>query len=145
MSMNDYDGNGWWIVLLFIMMLGGGNGMGFGNNGYVLNSDFATLQRQMSDGFNATERRTDSIINGLSNLGYTELGQFNGVGQQISNIGFQLQNNHCQTLQAIDKLGDRVIGYLDCHENQRLRDEVAELKLRASQIAQSNHIIEALS
>lgn len=75
------DGNGaWWIIILFLFAFCGGwgnGGFGGGYSGgaadnYVLASDFATIQRQLSDGFNAQERRTDAIVNGICDLGYTQ-------------------------------------------------------------------------
>ena len=54
------DNGSWWVIifLIFAFMGWGRNGNGFGGNGsgatdnYVLASDFATIQRQLSDGFN---------------------------------------------------------------------------------------------
>ena len=80
---NGGFGGAWgeWILVFLIFALFGGwgnGGFGRGNSagmdsygggmgaasGYVLASDFATIQRQLSDGFNTQERRTDAIING---------------------------------------------------------------------------------
>lgn len=177
-----------WVLLIFAIFMGWGNfGGGFGGGGaaqnYVLNSDFATLQRQLSDGFNSQERRTDSIINGICDLGYTQqslanttnmaiaqngyesrlatttLGnqlatcccdirqqigdvnyniatQANGIARQIekgfSDTNYAMASQNCQTLQAIDKVGDRVIDYLSNQETQRLRDEIAMYRDRAN-------------
>lgn len=45
--------------------------------------------------------------------------------------------NHCSTLQAIDKLGDRIIGYMDNQNTQNLRDELQAYKWQASQDKQN--------
>lgn len=95
-----FGGGAWWILLLFVFaMFGWGNGgWGGGQNGgsvkdaYVLSSDFATIQRQMSDGFASQERRTDAIINGISNLGYTGQTLANQTNTNILQTGFGLQN-----------------------------------------------------
>lgn len=202
---NDgFGGNGaWWIIILFLFAFCGWGNNGFGGFGgsssgaaenYVLASDFATLQRQMSDGFNAIERRTDGIVNGICDLGYAQLQQTAGINQNVSNVGFGLQNaiqqngyesrlatqtmqaamqncccdvrqqisdtnyniatqanginraiengfaqtnynmasQNCQTLQAIDKVGDRVIDYLSNQETQRLRDEISQYRASAN-------------
>ncbi len=55
---------------------------------------------------------------------------------------FDAQNNTCSTLQAIDKLGDRIIGHLNDRETQALRDENQALRLRASQ-ADQNAVLRA--
>lgn len=112
---NDgFGGNGaYWIIILFfaILMFGGwgGNGMfgggwgrgnGGGSNGgssgaadnYVLASDFATIQRQLSDGFGAQERRTDAVINGLCDGFYSQAQLTNGLNQAISQQGYDTRN-----------------------------------------------------
>lgn len=112
---NCNNNSGWgngnfgdWIILFLIFgMFGWNNGGGFfgggGNNAgaaenYVLASDFATIQRQLSDGFNAQERRTDAIINGICDLGYTQQSLANSVNQNV------MQGNY-NTLSAIQQNG----------------------------------------
>lgn len=51
---------------------------------------------------------------------------------------------HCATLQALDKVGDRIIDYLAADKAQALRDENFTLKLAASQQAQSNYLVNQL-
>lgn len=103
------NGNfGDWIILFLIFgMFGWNNGGGFfgggGNNAgaaenYVLASDFATLQRQLSDGFNNQERRTDAIINGICDLGYTQQSLANTTNMNV------MQGNY-NTLNAIQQNG----------------------------------------
>lgn len=109
------NNNGWgngnfgdWIILFLIFgMFGWNNGGGFfgggGNNAgaaenYVLASDFATLQRQLSDGFNNQERRTDAIINGICDLGYTQQSLANTTNMNV------MQGNY-NTLNAIQQNG----------------------------------------
>lgn len=85
---------------------------------YVLASDFATLQRQLSDGFESTERKGDSISNGLCDGFYSQnttmLNGFSGVQGQISsgvaditaaiNNGFNTQNlTNLQNSNAIQR------------------------------------------
>ncbi|MCQ2369222.1 MAG: hypothetical protein MJ007_01955 [Paludibacteraceae bacterium] len=82
MGNNNNDGFGgnsaWWIIILFLFAFCGGwgnNGFGGAGSGamdnYVLNSDFATLQRQLSDGFGGVEKGIDTIRNGLCDGFYT--------------------------------------------------------------------------
>ena len=54
---------------------------------------------------------------------------------------FNAQTNTCNTLQAIDKLGDRIIGWMSNEKTQALRDENQALRLQASQAAQNNYLI----
>ena len=98
---NDgFGGNGaWWIIILFLFAIcgGWGNGSGFGGGSgaaenYVLASDFATLQRQLSDGFNSMERKGDSISNGLCDGFYTQAQLVNGVNTNIMQSANALQS-----------------------------------------------------
>ena len=51
---------------------------------------------------------------------------------------FDAQAYNCNTLQAIDKLGDRIIDYMSNEKVQALRDENFALRLSASQANQNN-------
>lgn len=100
---NCNSGFGWggdwiWIIVLFALWQNGGFGFGGGRgasdvaNQYVLNSDFATLQRQLSDGFNGTERKLDSVTNGICDLGYAALGQTNGINTTVMQNGYETRS-----------------------------------------------------
>ena len=71
------DGNGAWLIILFLIFaafgwggnrgnggFGGGSGSGAADN-YVLASDFASIQRQLYDGFNSTDRKLDATQEGI--------------------------------------------------------------------------------
>lgn len=102
------DGGWFWIVILFLFAAAGngfGNGFGgFGGGGagaqanYVLASDFATIQRQLSDGFNGIGNHLDHISNGLCDGFYTQAQLINGVNMNIMQTGYGLNN-------AINTLG----------------------------------------
>lgn len=57
---------------------------------------------------------------------------------------FDMQTYNCNTLQAIDKLGDRIIDYMNCEKTQALRDENQALRLAASQAKQNQYLIDEL-
>lgn len=103
---NDFDSI---IALAIIAMIFGWNNNGglFGGNsggvqdGYILSSDFSNLSRQLSDGFASQERRTDTIINGISNIGYENLSNFNAVNQAINNSMVNDSNNTRDILTAL--------------------------------------------
>lgn len=76
------NGDGWWIILLFIL-LGGWGGRGYGSGSgadqnYVLTSDFAQV-----------ERKLDSITNGLCDGFYTQAQLINGVTGALATQGFE--------------------------------------------------------
>lgn len=54
---------------------------------------------------------------------------------------YDAQTYNCNTLQAIDKLGDRIIDYMAAEKAQNLRDENFALKLQASQAAQNQYLV----
>ena len=193
-----WNGDGIWAVIIFALIFGwGGNGIGgFGGGqgsavNYTLASDFATIQRQLGDGFNSINNALDTQNTGICNLGYTNLeltnqtnmnmmNGFNQVQAQLADCCCKTQQGtkdtqyaiattgagiqsaikdcccetdkqfmqtrydnaqaNCATLTAIDKLGDRIIGYMDNQNTQNLRDENFALKLAASQANQNNFI-----
>lgn len=187
-----FGGSGaWWIIILFLFAFVGWGGNGWGGNGnsgaadnYVLASDFATVQRMISDATNSLERKLDYAQNGICNLGYTQaqlisgvqMGQMqqgyetriavNGVERQLSDCccdvkqeivggnkdlgraiergfcdtNYNMQAQHNATMIAIDKVGDRVIDYLNNARMQDLQAENQALKLAASQAVQNNTI-----
>lgn len=116
------DGNGWWIIIFLIFALGGwGNGFGgYGNGGagsigenYVLASDFATLQRQIDNGFNSVQRDTANINNGICDGFYAmNTGMLTGFGnvQQTLCQGFAGVNNAITTNGYETRLGTQALG-----------------------------------
>lgn len=82
-----FSGDGIWAIIIFAIIFGwGGFGNGFGRNGggaydnYVLTSDFSQL-----------DRKIEGVNNGICSLGYDQLAQLNGINQNVSNVGFNLQ------------------------------------------------------
>ena len=57
---------------------------------------------------------------------------------------YEAAQANCGTLQAIDKLGDRILGYLANKETQDLRDEVQAYRLQASQAKQNQYLLDQL-
>lgn len=57
---------------------------------------------------------------------------------------FDAQAYNCNTLQAIDKLGDRIIDYMATEKAQALRDENQALRLAASQAKQNQYLIDQI-
>lgn len=97
------DNGAWWVIifLIFAFMGWGNRGNGFGNNGsvtdnYVLASDFATIQRQLSDGFGDLTAQSRYIQNGLCDGFYAMntslLNGFAGVNNSIMTNGYETRN-----------------------------------------------------
>ena len=105
---NNGFGNGdWsaWIIIFLIFALGGwGNNNGFGGNrgngsiadNYVLASDFATIQRQLSDNFTNLTSQARYIQNGLCDGFYAMntslLNGFAGTNNAIMTNGYETRN-----------------------------------------------------
>lgn len=101
---NDgFGGDNWaWVIVLFLIFGWGRNGNGFGGNGsgatdnYVLASDFATIQRQLSNGFGDLTAQSRYIQNGLCDGFYAMntslLNGFAGVNNSIMTNGYETRN-----------------------------------------------------
>ena len=122
------ENNSWWVIifLIFAFMGWGRNGNGFGGgNGsgatdnYVLASDFATIQRQLSDGFGDLTAQSRYIQNGICDGFYAMntslLNGFAGVNNSIMTNGYETRNAIqgvstqladccCQTQRSIDNV-----------------------------------------
>ncbi|MDE5539251.1 MAG: hypothetical protein K2J20_02050, partial [Bacilli bacterium] len=101
----------WWIIIfiIFAFMGWGRNGFGgYGNEGngsngsvmdaYVLNSDFATLQRQMDSGFDRIGNRIENVNNGLCDGFYS-------VNTAFGNLNTTLCTQFGNTINAITQNG----------------------------------------
>ena len=99
------DNGSWWVIIFLIFAFmgwnrngngfGGGNGSGAADN-YVLASDFATIQRQLSDGFGDLTAQSRYIQNGLCDGFYAMntslLNGFAGVNNAIMTNGYETRN-----------------------------------------------------
>ena len=99
------DNSSWWVIIFLIFAFmgwgnrgngfGGGNGSGVTDN-YVLASDFATIQRQLSDGFGDLTAQSRYIQNGLCDGFYAMntslLNGFAGTNNAIMTNGYETRN-----------------------------------------------------
>ena len=99
------DNGSWWVIIFLIFAFmgwgrgnngfGGGNGLGAMDN-YVLASDFATIQRQLSDGFGDLTAQSRYIQNGLCDGFYAMntslLNGFAGTNNAIMTNGYETRN-----------------------------------------------------
>ena len=96
------NNDAWVLIILFALIFGwnGNNGFGGGNSGaadnYVLASDFATIQRQLSNGFGDLTAQTRFIQNGLCDGFYAMntslLNGFAGTNNAIMTNGYETRN-----------------------------------------------------
>lgn len=116
--------------------------------GYQAQQGFSGIASQMAQCCCDIERGIErNTTQGVMNT--------NAIQQQISACCCDLEKMdmarryeaaqaNCGTLQAIDKLGDRILGYLANKETQDLRDEVRAYRLQASQAKQNQYLIDQL-
>lgn len=101
------NGSGWWVILLFLILGRGWGGYGDNNGGssikdqYVLSSDFATIQRQLSDGFGALESKGDAINNGLCSGFYETARIGDGINTNILTNSNAIQVANMQGFNAV--------------------------------------------
>lgn len=93
-------------------LFGGGNRNGGVMDAYVLNSDFATLQRQMDSGFSGVTAGINQVNQGLCNGFYTNAQLINGVQMQVANEFRGLDSAVCnlgyQTQAGFNALGSQM-------------------------------------
>lgn len=144
------DSGAWWIIILFLFCFAGWGGRGYGGFGsdgsgasanYVLSSDFATLQRQLSDGFASEERKLDSISNGLCDGFYTQAQLSNGVSNTVTATGnsilTQMNNNAINSMQDTFALQTAIGNSLNSITAQMNANEAA----RQACCCQTNNLI----
>lgn len=87
---NDNDGWGqggaWWIIILFLFVLMGGNGLWGNRNGdYGQYATAATQQEILfNQHFNQLNDRLTNIGNGICNLGYEMRGSIGQLGKEVA-------------------------------------------------------------
>ena len=132
-----FGDNGAWFIVLFLIFAAfgwGGNGWGGnrgnGSNGsgaldnYVLASDFATIQRQLGDGFNDLTSHSRYIQNGLCDGFYNQAQLINGVNTNIAGSTAALQSTLCQGFNGVNQ-GILTNGYATKDAIQGLSSQLA--------------------
>lgn len=132
----------------------------------TINGNFRTLDNAICNiGYQALQNTNSiqsqlascccDIQGGIKDVAYGNAMNTNQLDRRISDCccdlekmnmqnRFDMQAYNCNTLQAIDKVGDRIIDYLANEKTQALRDENFALRLQASQAKQNAFLIDAL-
>lgn len=138
----------------------------YAQNTNMLNG-FAGVQQTLCQGFSGIDRSIANLgyqqaqcccdVKGaIKDVAYGNAMNTNTITKQISDCccdlekmnmqnRFDAQAYNCNTLQAIDKVGDRIIDYLANEKTQALRDENFALRLSASQAQQNEALLNKLS
>ena len=137
----------------------------YAQNTNMLNG-FASVQQTLCQGFSGVNssianlgyqqaQHACNIQGAIKDVAYGNAMNTNAIQQQISSCccdiekmnmqsRFDAQAYNCNTLSAIDKLGDRIIDYMSNEKVQALRDENQALRLAASQAKQNEYLISRL-
>ncbi len=126
--------------------------MGLSTQGYETRNAITQAQIAQMQSANALTAQLAQCCcdtrSAIADVNYNIATQANGIGRQIergfADTGYAMATNTCSTLQAIDKVGDRIIDYMSNKENQNLRDELQAMRLAASQQAQNAYLIDQL-
>lgn len=105
--------------------------------GFQNQQGFSGLGAQLASCCCDIERGQDRIANQITNC-CCDLEKMNMQNR------FDAQAYNNSTLIAIDKLGDRIIDFMNCEKAQALRDENQALRLAASQSRQNQYLIDQL-
>lgn len=120
---------------------------------YGMANSFTALNGAVTNGFYGVQNALCQGFNGvnaqIADCCCATQGAIKDVGYNIEKTSmqnrFDAQAYNCNTLQAIDKVGDRIIDYLANEKAQALRDENFALRLSASQLAQNEALLNKLS
>jgi hypothetical protein len=137
----------------------------YAQNTNMLNG-FASVQQALCQGFSGLNssianlgyqqaQHACNIQGAIKDVAYGNAMNTSAIQQQISSCccdiekmnmqsRFDAQAYNCNTLSAIDKLGDRIIDYMSNEKVQALRDENQALRLAASQAKQNEYLISRL-
>ena len=127
---NDFNGGGaWWIIILFLFMMG--NGWNRGDYGQFAS---AASQQEILFGqqFNRLEQKADSITNGIADATYalnnTIVAEGRGIQTQLGNMAAEQAKQTCAITSAIHAEGEQTRALIQQNELQALRDKVAALE-----------------
>lgn len=142
----DGMGGAWWIIILFLFLMGG-NGFGYNrSNDYytqanALNdANFERLSNVVNNIENRQYEQANALTKGLADGFYGTLQAIGGVNTKladcccenrlaIANLSAQTDNQTAAIVQAIHADGEQTRTLIQANEMQTLRDKVASLEM----------------
>ncbi len=116
--------------------------------GFQNQQGFAGLGAQMAQCCCDTRTAIGEVGTGIERTGWQLSKQISDCCCDLEKMNlqnrFDAQTYNCDTLRAIDKLGDRIIDFMNADKMQTLRDENQALRLQASQSCQNQYLINQL-
>lgn len=171
---NDGTGMGsgliWIIFLFFIIAFANNSGMFSGNgrmncastqdvnsgfNFQSVQSDLRALERgqcqsgyenaMLINGVNSNiTNGVSSIINGINTLGYNNQQCCCDINRNIDNLRFENSKNTCEIVNVNNQNTQKIIDTITQNEIQRLRDELADARLKISNTDQTATLVSAI-
>lgn len=154
------DGGGAWMMMfLFFLLAWGGNGLGgFGGRGAGLATEisndflYSNLSNQLGRLSDQNTFLSNSIQQGICNLGYENLSNFKDLQAEIASCccntqkellinRYEAEKNTCAITNAIHADGEATRALLTQNTIQDLRDRLQAAELGLSQQAQTANII----
>lgn len=142
------------------------NCQGFNGLTNTMNSNTNSIQSSLCNGFNSIQSALANTNFNMSNCccetreaimqsNFNNQAGFNNLATSIAtnacdvergqdDIKFLMSQNQAQTMVGIDKLGDRLIDYMNQSKMDELRSELQNAKFQISQQAQTDSIISQL-
>lgn len=128
-------------------MDGADNGLcdGFHATANGMDTGFAAVQNALCQGFSGVTRAAiqANTTQGVMNTGairqQTASCRCENEKRQMQ-TRFENRQNHCAAMQAIDKVGDRIVDCPTNRETRRLRGENRSLEFQAPQAAQNRYL-----
>lgn len=150
-----------WIIVLFIIFaaISGGEGGLFGGKA-------STAFTSTEFSFNNVERQIQetnkNVTDGTYRVTSALTSGFNGLGRQLDQVGYQMQNCCCETNRSIDAVryeaakntcditnaihaeGEATRALINQNTMQELRDQLQAAQLQLGNLSQTNTLISAL-
>ena len=135
------------------------NCQGFNNVANTINQGVNNIQSSLCNGFNNVQAALANCCcenrEAIMQTNFNNQAGFNSVTNAIASnacdiergqegIKFLMAQNQSQTMVGIDRLGDRIIDYMNQSKMYELRSELQNAKFQISQQAQTDSIINSL-
>ncbi len=134
---NGFGGGAWWIIVLFLFLFRGGNGID-GNGATAATQHEILLGQQFETMGNKLNSISDGLCQGFYALNNSVMGEGRAIQTQLSDCCCNIQN-------AIREEGAATRSMIQANEIQSLRDKVTDLQMQASQCRQNEYLVGKLT
>ena len=130
-------GGDWIAIIAIFALLGGGFGFGGGWGG---NRGNCATQADLAAGFANSE-----IMSDLNDILLAQSQGFANVQQTLcqgfSGLNFNLATDTCKIVETVNAGTQKILDYMQCKENQDLRDKLQTAQFQLSQLGQNAYLL----